>query len=87
MTGVQTCALPISIRMDRVAMAETVSIVVTHDRLPPVGMEDFELNRVLDNPLPASPIPGSKPNFVRDEIDEPRTVDNVRVRHDNAPSM
>jgi hypothetical protein len=54
--------------MEHVAMTETVSVVVANHRLPPLGVPDFQLDRVLHDSSLTSPIPASKPNLIWDEV-------------------
>ena len=76
-----------SIRVDRVAMAKAVSIVVTDDRLPLLGLTHLQLRRILDNSLATSPIRAANTSLIGNKIDQPSPIRRVRVRHFTFPTV
>lgn len=76
-----------SIYVDRVAMAKTMGIVVAHNRLPLAGMEDLDLDGVLDDSLALPPVRAAETSYVQLKIHQPRTVGSVGLRHDCFPEL
>jgi hypothetical protein len=74
-----------SIRVDRVAMAKAVSVVVTNDRLPLLEAMQLQLHGILDNSFATAPIRATNTNLVWNKIDQPSPIGHVRVRHYTFP--
>ena len=75
-----------AICVKRVAMTETVGVVVANYGLPPVGVPDFQLDRVLHDSSAASPIRAAKPNRIRDEVCDPGAVKDIGIYHNDIAS-
>lgn len=76
-----------AICMHCITMAEPMRIVEPNDAPPLPCMVDLELNRILDNSPAPSPVRAAEPDFVGHNVNKPRAISRVGIRHEYAPSV
>jgi hypothetical protein len=60
-----------AIGMQRIAMAESVGVIVTDDRRPIIGMQDFELDGEVRQSATTAAIRAAQANFIGDDVNQP----------------